>query len=133
MIIEKMNNLKNEFDDGICHECYEYWIYYFNSSLIDTYVKFFDNIHHVIIKSSNNLELFSIILTYLIALDFQALKSFKMILEKILILIKINFYLLVKQILNKKIIDENNYSYLLYIKKLNQTIDKYLKNDLNET
>ena len=132
MIIEKMNNLKNEFDDGICHECYEYWIYYFNSSLIDTYVRFFDNIHHVIIKSSNNLELFSIILTYLISLDYQALKSFKMLLEKILILIKINFYLLVKQILNKKIIDENNYSYLLYIKKLNQIIDKNLRNDLNE-
>ena len=132
MIIEKMNNLKNEFDDGICHECYEYWIFYFNSSLIDTYVRFFDNIHHVIIKSSNNLELFSIILTYLISLDYQALKSFKMLLEKILILIKINFYLLVKQIINKKIIDENNYSYLLYIKKLNQIIDKNLRNDLNE-
>ncbi len=132
MIIEKMNNLKNEYDDGICHECYEYWIFYFNSSLIDTYVRFFDNIHHVIIKSSNNLELFSIILTYLISLDYQALKSFKMLLEKILILIKINFYLLVKQIINKKIIDENNYSYLLYIKKLNQIIDKNLRNDLNE-
>ena len=131
MIIEKMNNLKNEFDEGIKNECYEYWIFYFNSSLIDFYTKFFHDINHVIVKSSNNLELFTVILTYLISIDFFALKSFKLLLDKIFILIKKNFYLILKQILNNIIVKDED-KFILYIKRFKQILDKNIKNELTE-
>ena len=131
MIIEKMNNLKNEFDEGIKNECYEYWIFYFNSSLIDFYTKFFHDINHVIVKSSNNLELFTVILTYLISIDLFALKSFKLLLDKIFILIKKNFYLILKQILNNIIVKDDD-KFILYIKRFKQILDKNIKNELTE-
>ena len=135
MIIEGLKISKKIFDGGVSHECYEYWTFYFQSSLPEHYTKYFDNIHHVIIKSTNNLELFTIILTYVISLESELLKSFKILLCNIFPLIKRNFYFLVKQILNNLFLkNEKNiiFSELLYLRKINQIIEKNLKEELSE-
>ncbi len=134
-IIDGLKSLKNLFNGGVSHECYEYWIFYFHSSLPEHYTKYFDNIHHVIIKSTNNLELFSIILTYVISLEPKLLKSFKILLCNIFPLIKQNFHLLVKQILNNftlKDKENNKILALLYLKKVNQIIENNIKDELSE-
>ena len=134
-IIDGLKSLKNLFNGGVSHECYEYWIFYFHSSLPEHYTRYFDNIHHVIIKSTNNLELFSIILTYVISLEPNLLKSFKILLCNIFPLIKQNFHLLVKQILNiftLKDKENNKILALLYLKKVNQIIENNIKKELSE-
>ena len=134
-IIDGLKSLKNLFNGGVSHECYEYWIFYFHSSLPEHYTRYFDNIHHVIIKSTNNLELFSIILTYVISLEPNLLKSFKILLCNIFPLIKENFHLLVKQILNiftLKDKENNKILALLYLKKVNQIIENNIKKELSE-
>ena len=134
-IIDGLKSLKNLFNGGVSHECYEYWIFYFHSSLPEHYTRYFDNIHHVIIKSTNNLELFSIILTYVISLESNLLKSFKILLCNIFPLIKENFHLLVKQILNiftLKDKENNKILALLYLKKVNQIIENNIKKELSE-
>ena len=95
------------------------------NSLIENYTNYFNNVHHVIIKSSNNLELFSVILTYFFSLNSNIFISFKSILGKIFPLIKNNFMLIIKKIINdiynnedEEYLQQNN----IYLNKINQIV-----------
>ena len=127
-ILKKLNHF-NLFDDlkneGCCQECFEYLNFYFDSSLIENYTNYFNNVHYVIIKSSNNLELFSVILTYFFSLNSNIFISFKSILGKIFPLIKNNFMLIIKKIINdiynnedEEYLQQNN----IYLNKINQIV-----------
>ena len=129
-ILKKINekNLFNEITNDGCasQECFEYWTFYFDSSLLDNYTKYFSNVHHVIIKSSNNLELFCIILTYHLSLNPKFFMSYKSILAQIFPLIKNNLMLIIRKVINDiykyedKEYIQMNYSSL---KKINQMLN----------
>ena len=129
-ILKKINgkNLFNEITNDGCasHECFEYWTFYFDSSLLDNYTRYFSNVHHVIIKSSNNLELFCIILTYHLSLNPKYFMSYKSILGQIFPFIKNNLMLIIRKIINEIYKNEDeeyiqmNYTYL---KKINQMLN----------
>ena len=140
-ILKKINEkyLFNEIinDGGASQECFEYWTFYFDSSLLDNYTKYFSNVHHVIIKSSNNLELFCIILAYHLSLNPKFFKSYKSILGQIFPFIKNNLMLIIRKIINDiyKYEDEEyiqiNYTSL---KKINQMLnDNVIIDDCEKT
>lgn len=123
---EKMYYSQNE--GGICHACFEWWLFYFGSSLLEKYKSFFwETNNRLIIHSANNLELFTILLTYDIANNPSFLKSFRVILKSVFSLLKHNYLLIVKKILSTlSYSDENQINTVnsnkIYITKLNEVL-----------
>ena len=62
-------NTKNIYDGGASNECIEFMVFYFHSSLKNIFPYFFNGMNKVIIKSSINLKLFAIIITYHLSLN----------------------------------------------------------------
>ena len=118
-IINNNDNMNNE--DGESNECFEYLLFYFNCSLVEKIQNFFSNKNKIISLSSNNLNLLSIVLTYTISIDINLLLDYKILLTNIYPLIKENFLLEIRQILNylkMNNIEFPNLKYLFLIKKI---------------
>ena len=138
-ILQKINNKtlfdENEKDDCASQECFEYLSFYFDSSLLDHYTCYFSNVHHVIIKSSNNLELFYVILTYHLSLNPKFYMKYKSTLSKIYPFIKNNFLLMIKKIIND-IYNNEDEDYLqtncIYLQKINNILKENVKIDDSE-
>ena len=67
MLSDKYMSILNSIKNGIesSNECFEWWNFYFNSSLCNQFSKYFIvEKNKKIVEYSNNLELFSIILIY---------------------------------------------------------------------
>ena len=126
-----INNNENIIcESGASNECFEYLLFYFNSSLVGKIHNFFVHKNKIIALSSNNLCLLSIVLTYTISLDYKLLSDYKILLTNIFPIIRNNFLLEVKQILfffnNNSIDIPNSEIYFSFIKKI------LIKNKINE-
>ena len=133
-IINKFINNNNNMisEDGENNECFEYLLFYFNCSLVEKIQNFFSNKNKIISISSNNLNLLSIVLTYTISIDINLLLDYKILLSNIFPLVKENFMLEIRQILNylkTNNIEFPNLKYLFLIKKL---LSKNKIDELNE-
>ena len=123
-IINKIINNNNEniiSEDGESNVCFEYLLFYFNCSFVEKIQNFFSNKNKIISLSSNNLNLLSIVLTYTISIDINLLLDYKILLTNIYPLIKENFLLEIRQILNylkMNNIEFPNLKYLFLIKKI---------------
>ena len=133
-IINKFINNNNNMisEDGESNECFEYLLFYFNCSLVEKIQNFFSNKNKIISLSSNNLNLLSIVLTYTISIDINLLLDYKILLSNIFPLVKENFMLEIRQILNylkTNNIEFPNLKYLFLIKKI---LSKNKIDELNE-
>ena len=114
-------NTKNIYDGGASNECIEFIVFYFHSSLKNIFPYFFNGMNKVIIKSSINLKLFTIIITYHLSLNPALLNKLIKELQNIFSLLKINLYLFIKKIqlfYGEKYIKKNsiyfkNFNYIL--------------------
>ena len=128
MISDKYISIINSIKKGnVCaDECFEWWNFYFNSSLYNQFDKYFVvEKNKKVIQYANNQELFSIILCY--DLSFQPIlynHLCSLLLE--LILHHYNILLLISKYLYSKIIISG---YNIWVKKLEEMI-KNTKSDL---
>ena len=130
-------NLSNDLvnDNYPNQECFEYLSFYFNSTLLDRYYCYFNKINHLIIKSSNNLEIFCIILAYHFSINQNNYNIYKSIFGKILPLIKDNFILIIKKILSEiNSYEDSNYftNKNIYLTKINKIINENIPNEYSE-
>ena len=139
VLLKKINELN--FDNDLVNdnyanqECFEYLSFYFNSTLLDRYYCYFNKINHLIIKSTNNLEIFCIILTYHLSINQKYYKIYKSIFGKIFPLIKDNFILIIKKILSEIYLhQDSNYftNKSLYLTKINKIINDNISNEYSE-
>ena len=134
-IIKRLNNYNNIYEGGVSQECFEYWNFYFNSSLPEQYTTYFSNVHHVIVQSSNNLELFTIILSYHLSLNSKTYLPYKIMLKEIFPFIKKNFILIIRKIINEINEKEDRKYFLInevYLKKINQILKEYCDEEISE-
>ena len=134
-IIKRINNYNNIYDGGVSQECFEYWNFYFNSSLPEQYTTYFSNVHHVIVQSSNNLELFTIILSYHLSLNSKTYLPYKIMLKEIFPFIKKNFILIIRKIINEINEKEDRKYFLInevYLNKINQILKDYCDEEISE-
>ena len=134
-IIKRINNYNNIYEGGVSQECFEYWNFYFNSSLPEQYTTYFSNVHHVIVQSSNNLELFTIILSYHLSLNSKTYLPYKIMLKEIFPFIKKNFILIIRKIINEINEKEDRKYFLInevYLKKINQILKEYCDEEISE-
>ena len=129
-IIYGIKDEENIFEGGISNECFEYLIFYCNSSLFEENFLFlnFKNNDNIIITSSINLLIFMIILSYDISYYPNYFQNFRLILNKNFLLLKINFFLLIETILSF-LINNNNYNNKneILMQKLNNIVNNNLK------
>ena len=64
-----VDNSSNKYDIGASNECYEFFVFYFHSSLKYKFPFFFHDENKVIIQSAINLKLFIIMITYHLSLN----------------------------------------------------------------
>ena len=130
-----INNWENS-ENGVGemnNECLEFFKFYLSSSLNNKLTLFFSEDNFIIIQSSINLELFIIMFLYHISFDSQILNLSINLLIEIFNKLKINYCLIIRQILNYY----NNINYYeIKEKKLIMTIlnnsDIYEVDNLNE-
>ena len=101
LLEERLNDIINSIyskqkENSICNACFEWWSFYFSSSLCEKYKMFFtSNQNKVIVGSANNLELFAIMLTYDISNRSSFLNAFRVVLKTTYLSIKNNFLLII--------------------------------------
>ena len=119
-LLEKnINNIVSNFENinsgkELFNECYEFINFYSNSTIKGIFKTFYkENNNKVIIESSINLSLFSIIIIYHLSKNNLLINDITKIIKSILFLVKTNFALYIKKIqLNYKInITKKNYAY----------------------
>ncbi len=134
--IKELNVSDSLVNDNYANqECFEYLSFYFNSTLLDRYYYYFNKINHLIIKSSNNLEIFCIILTYHFSINQKYFIIYKPIFRKIFPLIKDNFILILKKILSEIYsYEDSNYfsNKSIYLTKINKIINDNISNEYSE-
>ena len=116
---EKINNIILKFNDNKIvdsesyNNCQEFLNFYANSSIKGLFTSFFKENNKLIIESSINLALFSIIIIYHLSKNKYLNNDINQIIKEILFLSKINFALYIKKIqINYKIdINKTNYIY----------------------
>ena len=97
-IILSLNNKKNIFDIGAINESVEFLVFYYHSSLKDKLTLFFLEPNRLIIKSSFNLNLFIIMITYHLSLNPSMLVKVILFLKQIYNLLKMNLFLFIRKI-----------------------------------
>ena len=97
-IIIALNNKNNEGDINILNESFEFFTFYFNSSLQNKFPKFFNTQNRIIIQSAFNLNLFMILIVYHLSLNPSMLIRVLLLLKKIFEILKINLFLLIRKI-----------------------------------
>ena len=117
---EKINNITLNFNNDnninyieVYNNCYEFINFYKKSSIKGIFSSFFKDNNKLIIESSINLSLFSLIIIFHLSKNKLLSKDGIKIINNILFLLKINFALYIKKIqLNYKINNTNkNYIY----------------------
>ena len=129
---EKINDIINFFNKNInaldeietSNSCSEFINFYSQSTINGIFSSFFKDNNKLIIESSINLSLFSIIIIYHLSLNNLLVNDIKKIINHILYLLKINFALYIKKIqINYNInIFQRNYMYF-------ETFDNFLMNE----
>ena len=135
LLEERLNDIINSIyskqkDNGICNACFEWWSFYFSSSLCEKYKMFFTSSQNkVIVGSANNLELFAIMLTYDISNKSSFLNAFRVVLKTIYLSIKNNFLLIIKRIISVISYTKEN---KVYIDSLMQLLKQNQIGNINE-
>ena len=129
------NNINNKYDIGASNECYEFFGFYFHSSLKYKFPFFFHEENRVIIQSAINLKLFIIMITYHLSLNqnlfLKSLENLKFIFS----LLKQNLYLFIKKLIifyGEAFILQNemyfkNFNYILSRNGMNNLTEKEIK------
>ena len=116
----------------ICNECFEFWNYYFNSSINGKLENLFKNYFESnIIRKSINYELMSIMLCYVYSFELDILSKTNNILFKLLKLNYMNLMIICEHILNKITIESQNNIWVLKLKYI-VNIFKFDSNEYNK-
>ena len=97
-IIILLNNTYNIIDINILNESFEFFSFYFNSSLTNKFPLFFKIENRIIIKSAFNLNLLLILIIYHLSLNDSLLIKVVLFMRKIFEILKINLYLIIRKI-----------------------------------
>ena len=138
MIEERLNDIyivlnRNNItiDSDASNECIEFFTFYFNSSIKNTFPLFFNEKDRIIIKSAINLNLFVVIIIYHLSLNLSIFNHLFSILLNIFELLKQNLYLIIKQI-HIYYGDSSLLNNELYFKTFNYIFKKNNILDINE-
>ena len=129
--INKNNMANNKFEIGASNECYEFFSFYFHSSLKYKFPLFFHDPNKIIIQSAINLKLFIIMITYHLSLNPPMIIKLLDDLKLIYSLLKQNLYLFIKKLnifYGEAFILQNE----IYFKTFNYILSKNGLNNLNE-
>ena len=130
-IIYKLKN-KTSTNIEIYNECYEFIKFYSNSTIKGIFTTYFKDNNKLIIESSINLSLFSIIIIYHLSKNNLLMKNIFQIVDYILFLLKINFTLYIKKLQLYYNINISNKNYI-YFKSYNNFLnDNNITNAENE-
>ena len=131
-----MNNINiinnnNKYDIGASNECYEFFTFYFHSSLKYKFPLFFHEENKIVIQSAINLKLFIIMITYHLSLNQNLFLKLVDDLKFIFSLLKQNLYLFIKKLTifyGEGFIIQNE----MYFKNFNYILSRSGLNNLNE-
>ena len=129
IINNSINN--NKYDIGASNECYEFFVFYFHSSLKYKFPLFFHEENKLIIQSAINLKLFIIMITYHLSLNQNLFLKMVEELKFIFSLLKQNLYLFIKKLIifyGEAFIIQNE----MYFKNFNYILSRSGLNNLNE-
>ena len=127
----KSNLGKNKCDIGASNECYEFFSFYFYSSLKYKFPLFFHEANRIVIQSAINLELFIIMVTYHLSINPPMIIHLLDDLKIIYSLLKQNLYLFIKKLnifYGEAFILQNE----IYFKTFNYILTRNGLNNLNE-
>ena len=93
-----LNNTQNVFNVNSTNECFEFFAFYFSSSLKNKFSLFFADQNYIIVQTAFNLLLFMVIITYHLSLNPPMLLTNIMILRNIFDKLRINLYVIIKKI-----------------------------------
>ena len=125
------NKNNNKYDIGASNECYEFFSFYFHSSLKYKFPLFFHEPNKIIIQSAINLKLFIIMITYHLSMNPPMIIKLLDDLKLIYSLLKQNLYLFIKKLnifYGEAFILQNE----IYFKTFNYILSKNGLNNLNE-
>ena len=88
----------NKYDIGALNECYEFFSFYFHSSLKYKFPLFFHEPNRIIIQSAINLKLFVIMITYHLSMNPSMIIKLLNNLKYIFSQLKQNLYLFIKKL-----------------------------------
>ena len=124
-------NNNNKYDIGASRECYEFFTFYFHSSLKYKFPLFFLEPNRIIIQSAINLKLLIIMITYHLSINPSLIIKILDDLKYIYSLLKQNLYLLIKKLnifYGEAFILQNE----IYFKTFNYILEKNGLDNLNE-
>ena len=127
----KNNMDNNKYDIGASNESYEFFSFYFHSSLKFKFPLFFHDQNKIIIQSAINLKLFIIMVTYHLSMNPSMMIKLLEDLKFIYSLLKQNLYLFIKKLnifYGEAFILQNE----IYFKTFNYILSKNGLNNLNE-
>ena len=126
------NNVgNNRYDIGALNECYEFFSFYFHSSLKYKFPLFFHDQNRIIIQSAINLKLFIIMITYHLSMNPPMIIKLLDDLKLVYSLLKQNLYLFIKKLnifYGEAFILQNE----MYFKTFNYILLRNGLNNLNE-
>ena len=125
------NLMNNKYDIGASNECYEFFTFYFHSSLKYKFPFFFHEQNRIIIQSAINLKLFVIMITYHLSINPYMIIKVLDDLKLIYSLLKQNLYLIIKKLnifYGEAFILQNE----IYFKTFNYILTRNGLNNLNE-
>ena len=134
---ERLNDIiiainQRNYDIGASNECYEFFVFYFNSSSLKyKFPLFFKEENRLIIQSAINLKLFIIMITYHLSLNPNLLLKLLDDLKFVFSLLKQNLYLFIKKLIifyGEAFILQNE----MYFKNFNYILTKNGLNNLSE-
>ena len=126
-----VDNSSNKYDIGASNECYEFFVFYFHSSLKYKFPFFFHDENKVIIQSAINLKLFIIMITYHLSLNPNLILKLLDILKLIYSILRQNLYLFIKKLMifyGEAFVLQNE----MYFKNFNFILSRNALNNLNE-
>ena len=121
----------NKSDIGALNECYEFFSFYFHSSLKYKFPLFFQEQNRIIIQSAINLKLFIIMITYHLSMNPSMIIKLLNDLKYIFSQLKQNLYLFIKKLYifyGEAFIMQNE----MYFKTFNYILQRNGLNNLNE-
>ena len=121
----------NKSDIGALNECYEFFSFYFHSSLKYKFPLFFQEQNRIIIQSAINLKIFIIMITYHLSMNPSMIIKLLNNLKYIFSQLKQNLYLFIKKLYifyGEAFIMQNE----MYFKTFNYILQRNGLNNLNE-
>ena len=121
----------NKSDIGALNECYEFFSFYFHSSLKYKFPLFFQEQNRIIIQSAINLKIFVIMITYHLSMNPSMITRLLNDLKYIFSQLKQNLYLFIKKLYifyGEAFVMQNE----MYFKTFNYILQRNGLNNLNE-